>query len=181
MVTAHPGDVKLRTRSEDRNDKEFKTNAKSSSEKSFQMLDLDEFVERYDLPEGKKEFETDETAPLVELHGTTFDPNDLTNVLVEHVTELASDPPMETGVVAVIDMSETDVEIEAEVHWRGVSSLVYRQRRTEALLAIGEVVREHGASFAVWDAVLNKAGFLEGPRNNNGATELDTSPSYIQS
>ncbi len=66
-----------------------------------------------------------------------------------------------------------------EVHWRGVSSLVYRQRRTEALLAIGEVVREHGASFAVWDAVLNKAGFLEGPRN--GATELDTSPSYIQS
>ena len=67
-----------------------------------------------------------------------------------------------------------------EVHWRGVSSLVYRQRRTEALLAIGEVVREHGASFAVWDAVLNKAGFLEGPRNN-GATELDTSPSYIQS
>ena len=74
---------------------------------------------------------------------------------------------------------ETDVEIEAEVHWRGVSSLVYRQRRTEALLAIGDVVREHGASFAVWDAVLNKAGFLEGPRTNGA--ELDTSPSYIQS
>ena len=83
--------------------------------------------------------------------------------------------------VYIKDLRETDVEIEAEVHWRGVSSLVYRQRRTEALLAIGDVVREHGASFAVWDAVLNKAGFLEGPRNNNGATELDTSPSYIQS
>ena len=83
--------------------------------------------------------------------------------------------------VYIKDLRETDVEIEAEVHWRGVSSLVYRQRRTEALLAIGDVVREHGASFAVWDAVLNKAGFLEGPRTNNGATELDTSPSYIQS
>ena len=78
-------------------------------------------------------------------------------------------------------MRETDVEIEMEVHWRGVSSLVYRQRRTEALLAIGDVVREHGASFAVWDAVLNKAGFLEGPRNNNGAAELDTSPAYTKS
>ena len=76
---------------------------------------------------------------------------------------------------------DSQVEIEMEVHWRGVSSLVYRQRRTEALLAIGEVVREHGASFAVWDAVLSKSGVFEGPRNNNGATELDTSPSYIQS
>ena len=66
-----------------------------------------------------------------------------------------------------------------EVHWRGVSSLVYRQRRTEALLAIGEVVREHGASFAVWDAVLNKAGFLEGPRTNGA--ELSTAPAYTQS
>ena len=83
--------------------------------------------------------------------------------------------------VYIKDLRETDVEIEAEVHWRGVSSLVYRQRRTEALLAIGDVVREHGASFAVWDAVLNKAGFLEGPRNNNGATELSTAPAYTQS
>ena len=50
----------------------------------------------------------------------------------------------------------------------------------ETRFAIGDVVREHGASFAVWDAVLNKAGFLEGPRNRNGA-ELSTAPAYTQS
>jgi len=81
--------------------------------------------------------------------------------------------------VYIKDLRETDVEIEAEVHWRGVSSLVYRQRRTEALLAIGDVVREHGASFAVWDAVLSKSGVFEGPRNNGA--ELSTAPAYTQS
>ena len=74
---------------------------------------------------------------------------------------------------------DSQVEIEAEVHWRGVSSLVYRQRRTEALLAIVDVVREHGASFAVWDAVLSKSGVFEGPRNNGA--ELSTAPAYSKS
>ena len=50
---------------------------------------------------------------------------------------------------------------------------------TQALLAIGDVVREHGASFAVWDAVLSKSGVFEGPRNNGA--DLSTAPAYTKS
>ena len=74
--------------------------------------------------------------------------------------------------IYIKELRETDVEIECEVHWRGVSSQVYRQRRTESLLAIGEVVREAGASFAVWDGVLTKSGILDAPNSR----QLDAAP-----
>ena len=75
------------------------------------------------------------------------------------------------------DLRETDVEIEAEVHWRGVSSLVYRQRQTEALLAIGEVVREHGASSRSGTPSCRKAGCSR----DRGTAPSSTAPAYTQS
>jgi len=74
---------------------------------------------------------------------------------------LAEMPDVDTKrrfYIFIKELRETDVEIEIEVHWRGVSSQEYRERRTEALLLIAEVVREFGASFAVWDGVLTNSG-----------------------
>lgn len=49
---------------------------------------------------------------------------------------------------------ETDIEFEIEVHFRGSSGALLRERRQSVLLKIGSVVHDMGAEWAVWNGVL---------------------------
>ena len=62
--------------------------------------------------------------------------------------------PTRRFYIFVKALRETDVEIEVEVHFKGSSGLALRERRQAALLKIAEVVRDEGAEFAVFSALL---------------------------
>ena len=62
--------------------------------------------------------------------------------------------PARRFYIFVKALRETDVEIEVEVHFKGSSGLALRERRQAALLKIAEVVRDEGAEFAVFSALL---------------------------
>ena len=60
--------------------------------------------------------------------------------------------------IFVKGLRETDVEFEVEIHFKGSSGLDLRNRRQAALLKIASVVREEGADFAVFNALLGPGG-----------------------
>jgi small-conductance mechanosensitive channel len=51
-------------------------------------------------------------------------------------------------------LTATAIEVEVELHFRGGDGNVFGERRTAALLAIGEAVRDCGAEFAVLNGLL---------------------------
>ena len=53
--------------------------------------------------------------------------------------------------------SQTAVEIEVEVHFRGNDGTEFRNKKSDALLAISEVVASRGAKFAVLNSLLADA------------------------
>lgn len=56
--------------------------------------------------------------------------------------------------VSLKDLTPTSVDLEVEAHFRGANGNLFRERRTAALLAIADVVKECGAEFAVLNGLL---------------------------
>ncbi|KAH8059168.1 PhoD-like phosphatase [Aureococcus anophagefferens] len=81
--------------------------------------------------------------------------------------------PARRFYIFVKALRETDVEIEVEVHFKGSSGLALRERRQAALLKIAEVVRDEGAEFAVFSALL--APGAPAPRSRPLCTDAFTS------
>lgn len=58
-------------------------------------------------------------------------------------------------------ITQTAVEVELEVHFRGNDGTEYRGKRQTALLSIASVVRERGARFAVFSSLLGEKDSLD--------------------
>ena len=58
--------------------------------------------------------------------------------------------------VALKSLGETAIEVEIEMHFRGGSGNLFRDRRQAALLTVARVIRECGAEFAILNGLLRE-------------------------
>lgn len=85
---------------------------------------------------------------------------DAAELIADVKTELLAQPSVDSTRrpfrLYVKSISQTAVEVEIEMHFRGNDGTEYRAKRQKALLTIAEVVAKRGARFAVFESLLGE-------------------------